>query len=86
MRFPPAILSSHLRLEPLGDGDQISLRAEKEHPRRDSRCRHADLAHRVHGEQLERWAGLDDVDVAVFAGEYSAANAARPSSVVRVCM
>src|SRR3989442_156251 len=56
-----------LRLGPLRDGDQIALRAEEERPLRDGRRRHADLAHRIYGEQLERRTRLDDIGVAVFA-------------------
>src|SRR5437762_13866477 len=51
------------------DCDQMALSAEEERSLRDRRGGHADLAHRVHGEQLELWACLDDVDVAVLARE-----------------
>src|SRR5438128_8679936 len=74
MTIPPACLRSGLRLGPLRDGDQVALRAEEERPLRDGWRRppsfagYPDLAHRVYGEQLERRARLDDIDVAVFAG------------------
>src|SRR5438105_774404 len=43
MRFPPAFFSCHLLPGRLRDGDQMSLRAEKERPRGDRRCCHTDL-------------------------------------------
>src|SRR5262249_21849494 len=58
---------SYLLIGRLRDGDQVTLRAEEESSAGDGRRRHADLPDRVHGEELERRAGPDDVDVAFFA-------------------